>query len=195
MREGTKKIIARLVEKDIPYVLLDEEKEVVRILISANEKEAFIKQAKQWGFKREKDTSKDLYLYGMDHFLYYQAEGENLVVCFQLACRSTLNGEWVPLDRKINNFALNRAVKQKDSMVLGEEDALCYLLAKCVYTKGQFQPYDIERIEDNLKKAEEEALKDKLEGVFFRFTSEMISMLRAKDYENIIEALWCYAEY
>ena len=133
----------------------------------------------------------------MDHFLYFTMDDVNLVVCCQLACRSTLNGEWVPLDRKINNFALDRVVKDKDTTlpIPAPEDMLCYLLAKCVYTEEEFSEKDIERIENCMNQVKEPQLSDKLEGVFFYFTPSILEMVRKGQYSDIIEALWCYSEY
>ena len=186
-----------LVKADVKAALLDREEKLIRILVNPEQKKEFVQVIKSLGGKQQKDKSKDLYLYGMDHFMYFIVDNVKLIACFQLACRSTLNGEWVPLDRIINNFALDRVVSKKENVmpVPCPEDYLCYILAKCVYTDEQFGEYDIDRIQKCLEETKEPQLSDKLKGVFFNFTTTMITMLKEHKYKDIIEALWCYSEY
>ncbi len=184
-----------LSQEEIPYAVLDEEDSTVRILISEDSRELFKKLAAKMGWKKIKDKSGDLYLYGMRHFLYYSCNGIMLIACCQLACRSTLNNGWVPLDRRINGQALENSRKKEKICYLGAEDELCYLTAKCVYTKKKFNDNDIERIEACMSVVDREMLIPKLEGVFFRFTDRMLQMLDRKEYADIVASLLCFAEY
>ena len=195
--ENKKIVLDILKEAEIAYAVLDDEDRLLRILIHNSQKKQWMGAAKNKGLKQIKDKSGDVYLYGMDHFLYYDIDGERLIVCCQLACRSTLNGEWVPLDRKINNGALDKAIYSEEDKAYapGAEDFLCYLLAKCVYTEGGFSDSDKQRIEQCMSKTKKQVLMPKLEGVFFCFTEKLLQMLEAKDYDSIIEALYRYAEY
>lgn len=197
MEKMLENIYNALKAEERKVALLDIEENLLRILIDAEQKDKYVQVLKKLGWRQQKDTSKDLYLYGMDHFLYFVMEDVKLVVCCQLACRSTLNGEWVPLDRKINNFALERVVMEQDTVmpVPVAEDFLCYLLAKCVYTKESFCKEDIARIENCMKQVKELQLSDKLEGVFFYFTDTILEMVNKGQYDDIVEALWCYSEY
>lgn len=192
-----KPIIDVIMKENIPYALLDAENNIVRILISNTKKNEFSSMAHKNGWKKIKDKSKDIYLYGMDHFMYYAYNDVKIEVCCQLACRSTLNKGWVPLDRMINIGALDRVVCSKEDKVsvLSAEDFLCYILGKCVYTDEKFSNYDIDRIEKCLNNAEDKLLRTKLQGVFFNFTDELIEMLNEKKYDDLIDALWCYANY
>lgn len=192
---GLQLITETLKKAGIAYALLDEKDKNVRILISEKDRRSIITLAGNVGWKRIKDKSGDLYLYGMQRFLYYSAGAVTLTVCCQLACRSTLNDGWVPLDRKINEEALARCRKENDVMRLGKEEELCYLLAKCVYTDKCFEKEDIERIESCFSGTEKTNVLPKLEGIFFRFSERMLEMLEKKEYEDIIGALWRFAEY
>lgn len=197
MEKMLENIYNALKAEERKVALLDIEENLLRILIDAEQKDKYVQVLKKLGWRQQKDISKDLYLYGMDHFLYFEMEDVKLVVCCQLACRSTLNGEWVPLDRKINNYALERVVMEQDTVmpVPVAEDLLCYLLAKCVYTKESFSKEDIARIENCMKQVKEPQLSDKLEGVFFYFTNTILEMVKKGQYDDIVEALWCYSEY
>lgn len=188
-------ITEALSENGISYALLDNEEKEVRIPISEESREAVKKLAGKAGWKKMKDRSGDLYLYGMKHFLYYLVENCRLIICCQLACRSTLNDGWVPLDRKINGQALSD-IRIKDQICyLGAEDELCYLLAKCVYTVKFFKDADRKRLEEDMSTVDAAGLLPKLEGVFFRFTDKILELLHEKKYDDIITALWRFAEY
>lgn len=179
----------------ITYAVLDEEESLIRILIPEDSR-AFLKAlASKSGWKQCRDRSGDLYLYGTKHFLYYSINEIRLIVCCQLACRSTLNNGWVPLDRKINGQALERVRMEGNIYYLGVEDELCYLTAKCVYTDRTFDPRDIRRIEACMSVADRAALIPKLEGVFFRFTDRLLQLLAAGKYADIIASLWRFAAY
>ncbi len=197
MEKKLENLYNALMEEGLKVALLDIEENLLRILVDAEQKEQYVQLIRKLGWQQQKDTSKDLYLYGMDHFLYFTMENVKLVVCCQLACRSTLNGEWVPLDRKINNYALERVVTENAAVmpVPAAEDYLCYLLAKCVYTEEAFCKEDIARIENCMKQVKEPQLSDKLEGVFFYFTKNILEMINKNQYDEIVEALWCYSDY
>lgn len=192
---NVQRIAETLTQAAIPYALLDEENSLVRILISEDKIEFLKKTAAKSGWKQIKDKSKDLYLYGMKRFLYFMVNGETLVVCCQLACRSTLNNGWVPLDKQINGLALVNVTQKGRLYYLSAEDELCYLAAKCVYTEKEFDKNDIRRIEACMSMVDRERLMPKLEGVFFRFTEHLLQLLERKEYDDIIPSLWKYAAY
>lgn len=182
---------------DLNFAYLDIDSGSIRILVHPRDKENFGLTLKGVGWKLQKDKSNDIYLYGMDHFQYYTKDGYRLTVCFQMACRSTLNGEWVPLDRKINNAVFNGIEENEDpkySPSPNPDDLLCYLLAKCVYTEKEFNQTDRQRIQQCLKGATGDLIP-KLTGVFFCFTSRMLQMIKDQDYDHIIEELYAFAEY
>lgn len=189
-------IIAKsLTHAEIPYALVDEGNSEVRILISEDNIESMIKTAAKMRWRRIKDRTGDLYLYGMKRFLYFAVDGKTLVVCCQLACRSTLNNGWVPLDKQINGQALSNLVCKENLYYLSTEDELCYLTAKCVYTEKVFCQRDIERIEACMSRVDRGILIPKLERVFFKFTGCMLRLLERKEYDDIIASLLQYAAY
>lgn len=184
-----------LAKNDIEYAILDVSDSIINILCKAEKKKQVKQALGSDGWKRIKDTSNDVYLYGMDHFLYFENNGMKTVICFQIACRSTLNGEWVPLDRKINTYAMSLIESRDGLSYLCPEDELCYLLAKCVFTKKKFSETDTTRIKNCFGRVSIEKLMPKLEGVFFRFSGKMMDMIRQGDFNNIISSLWQFAEY
>lgn len=183
-----------LSRSNIPYAVMDEGI-YTRILISEKDLDTFNTLACRYGWKKIKDRTGDLYLYGMKHFLYYSAENLKLCVCCQLACRSTLNNGWVPLDRKINNQVLEHICTRNNICYLGAEDELCYLTAKCVYTEKVFNKDDIKRIENCMAVISKTALLPKLESIFFKFTDKLFLLLTKREYTDIIASLWRFSSY
>lgn len=149
------------------------------------------------GFRRNRKKFKhDKYLYGMERFLDYEKDGAEILIVFQLGCRSTLHGEWVPLDRKINGSVFQGLYTDKDGICrISYEDELCYLLAKCVYTEKAFSKTDRERIEICMGQIDEEKISPKMEGVFFRFTPKLFKLIHEQAYEEVISSLLKYADY
>lgn len=182
-------------QSGIAYAILDKEESCLRILIAEDCQNLFKTSASKAGWKAVKDKSGDLYLYGTKRFMYYSVYGITLIVCCQLACRSTLNDGWVPLDRKINGHALEDLRLEERIYFLGAENELCYLTAKCIYTEKNFCASDIKRIEACMSVIDRELLLPKLEGIFFRFTDGLLQLLEQRKYIDIIPALWRFAAY
>ena len=167
-----------------------------RILCEKQEREKLAALLKKEGWRENRAVFRqDKYLYGTEPFLAMEKGNARLVLLCQIACRSTLHGEWVPLDRQINLGALDRLRREDGLPRLSCEDELCYLLAKCVYTEKAFAEPDVSRIAVCLKKADREILMPKLTGVFFRFTERLLQLAEEKKYEEIIPSLWRFAEY
>lgn len=192
---NTQILTAALSQADIPYAVVDKEEPFVRILIPEDSREAFKTLAAKSGWKKTKDKSGDLFLYGMKHFLYYSVDGIKLNVCCQLACRSTLNNGWIPLDRRINDHLFEYIRLNDGVCYLGAEDELCYLTAKCVYTEKAFGSGDTERIEACMAVADREVLIPRLDGIFFNFTNKLLQLLAEQKYSDIIASLWRFSSY
>ncbi len=190
-----KEIVAVLEQAGIAYACLEQSEKDIQLLISESQRDFLKKTVLKSGWKKVKDKSGDLYLYGMKRFMYYSVGDIRVTVCCQLACRSSLNEGWVPLDAKINSQALLDTKEREGFSVLKPEDELCYLLAKCVYTVKEFKKDDIERIKKCFDLSDKEQLLPKLQSVFFRFTERLLQLMGENKYEKIISALWSFAEY
>lgn len=198
MDKTKKHLFEELNKNGVRFLVLEDNDHELRVLTEISRKKDFRKACKKLGLKRLKDKSGDLYLYGMEHFEYFAGEKLKVVMCCQVACRSTLNGEWVPLDRCINLSALNDAVQGDgaDALpVLCPVDMICYLLAKGVYTQEHFDDNDIERINEAIKSVTDEDLMRKLKMVFFSFASKMLELVKEGKFDSLRSELWQYSEY
>ena len=194
MSDAVKQLWEQLNKSGFKYAALDMDDKQLRILVSPKDKDEVKKLLLRLKWRKEKGPE-EIYLYGMGHFSYFEKDGISLTVCYQVACRSTLHGEWVPLDRKINNFALTNVRSVDGVSRLCPEDELCYLLAKCVYTEKGFSNEDQTSIKKAIDSIDNDALMPKLEGVFFKFSPRILTMAKDGRFDEIIPALWRFGEY
>lgn len=196
MITGNEILFRKINENNILYAVLDYEKNNLEILVDKDSRKRLLCLLVDDGFHKTKKRNHDIYLYGMDVFEYYQKSDLQFTICYQLACRSTLHGEWVPLDRIVNTTALNSAVKDSNEIsILNPIDAICYLLAKSVYTEGCFSSEKVYKISELYKSIDKSYLYKKLNLIFFNYTPHMIQHIENNDYDNIISDFWSYGEY
>ncbi|GHU02869.1 hypothetical protein FACS1894147_05780 [Spirochaetia bacterium] len=191
-------IFKRLVDEDIAYSLLDKSRQQVLLLVSPDQKHKLCNILKRMGWKLQKNSRRrETFLYGMDPFKDFVYKGDAVTVCFQLACKSTMHGEWIPLDRKINNHALEtRRLNAEDGLYyLEERHDLAWRLAKIIFTNRFFTPVDIEKIQNNEYLLNDKGLIGFIEGIFFKFTPILIGMVQKRDYERIIPACFSFSDY
>ena len=195
--ENLKYIVKILEKENLKYAVLGNEQEETLILLSPDDEVNLLKISKQEKWINTDNKIKQKCLYGMHEYLYFSFNNYRFAFCFQLGCKSTLNNAWVPLDRCINIGALDRVLRKdgKNYYQLSNEDYLCYLLAKSVYTDKEFKKETIALIDELVKDINIEAFMKKLSFVFFKFTDEMTRLVQAGKYTNIISDFWQFAEY
>jgi len=178
----------------IEFVIIDVEDDVVTILSDKEQIDILVDSVENAGWKKQKDTTGDIFMYGMNPFVYLQRENYKIRICCQLSCRSTQRNAWIPLDRIINKPGI---IKNDGigGFFISHEDLICYLLAKGVYTNGYFSDKDIARINKELSSADKTLLMSKLEMVFFKFSSRILEMAQSGNYKDIKEALWSFSDY
>ena len=137
------------------------------------------------------------FLYSMDPFLFFKKNQLHLDVCFQLACRSLNNGEWFPLDESIQDsiWINKKKVDKPWNYVLSNEDYLIHLLTRSIFDKKEFTTGYIVEIEKIFPNLDSEKLKEKLELIFFKYTSILIKMIEGKDYKKIRSHYINYSNY
>jgi hypothetical protein len=182
----------------ISYSLLDEDKDNIFILISPEEKYQFRKIVKSFGWKPIKSRcKKDSFLYGMDAPENFVCANAVITIFFQLACKSAMQKEWLPLDRSVNDLALkSRILDPVDGLykLEGRYD-MVYRLAKCVFTRRTFAESDIENIQNNEGLLDDSVLVLFLKKTFFKFTPILIDMLLNRDYAHIVSSCFEFNNY
>jgi hypothetical protein len=182
----------------MPYVLLSYDENNMFVLSHSEQKYQFRQTIKRLGGKFIKNSRKsEQFLYGMDVFDDFYYEGFIITITFQLACKSTMHGAWIPLDKTIGEYALeNRVIDTKSGLYrLEDRRCLVYKLAKCVFTDKIFSQAAKREIQDYEALISDNQLVLFLEKVFFKFTPTLIKMLKNRDFDNIISSCYRFSDY
>ena len=137
------------------------------------------------------------FLYGMDPFHFYSKGDLYFDVCFQISCQSINDKEWFPLDQEIQRITwqdihLSRSVWQFE---LSPEVLLVHLITRCVFDKRKFSKAYIKEIERVFSRVDVLVFEQLLSLVFFKFTRQLIVMLRQKKYSNIFDNYIQFSDY
>lgn len=138
-----------------------------------------------------------IFLYAMNPFEFYIKNGIRLDVCYQLSCKSTNAGEWMPIDRSINKIIWTRLKKneQYSWFELSDEDELIHLITRCIFDKKKFNEAYKKQIDILLNKTNIEVVTEELKKIFYSFTSKLLILLSNKEYDCIIEEYLTFKEY
>lgn len=214
-RKNNKKMIldlfTELEQNNIEYVLLRNldgsipeyytGNKDIDLLVSPKSREAFrcFMHKKKWRqinhpCKRKNDFT---FLYAMNPFEFYINKSMKLDVCYQLSCRSTNAGEWMPLDRAINSGLWKQLRRNQPFgwFELAEEYEFVHLLTRCIFDKKEFKVEYISRIDMLLLEGWGEKSKLKLDKIFFKFTEDLLNLLQQRRYGEIIDAYLHFTNY
>lgn len=144
------------------------------------------------------DNLKDFtFLYGMEKFRFFIRGNAKLDVCFQLACRSTNAGEWIPLDQEIQESVWrNRCWDgSKGTYILSPIDECTHLLARAFFDKKEIDFAYRQRIASLWRILDEAEMERRLRLVFFRAAKEVVFCVRSSDYDGLIARLAAFHDY
>ena len=174
----------------------------IDILVRWNEMGRTERFLKQTGFHRVPHPLRgDQFLYGVHPFRFYRHNSLHFFVdChFELACRSLNQGEWIPLDRRIQKHAWEHSAPHHiGTVILAGLSRVCeclHLLTRCVFDKRKFEAGYIRRIEELTEVLSDTELLAVIQPVFFKFSVPLVKLIRAKCYEKIIPAHLSFTEY
>jgi hypothetical protein len=196
---------------NIPYILLRNinnelpnnfiANKDIDIIIHPDHKKEFYKFAMNNGWKKVNHPwnfgNNFIFLYAMDPFEFYTLGEINIDVCFQLSCRSTNNGEWMPIDMLINSSAWENKKRNTEYgwFELSIEDEIVHLLTRCVFDKKEFSKEYIERIQYLNNKVNSNSLLVRLDLVFFKFTPFLIKLINENKYNEIRKKYLTFIDY
>jgi hypothetical protein len=143
----------------------------------------------------------DQFLYGVHPLRFYKHNLLNFYIdChFELACRSLNQGEWIPLDRKIQTRAWEKpSLCNIGGVFVPMLPSICeylHLLTRCIFDKRNFDAGYIRRIEELTNYLCVDELLEAMQPVFFKFTSHLLELLRDKRYGEIVLSHIRFTEY
>ena len=173
----------------------------IDLLVHYNDKSEFINFLVKRGFKNIRHPYyNNIFLYGANKFEFFVNKDNVLLdLNCQLTCRSLNAGEWIPLDRKIQDSAWkNRKINKNDKVTyysLGTEDEFVVLVTRSIFDKKEFQKGYIDRIEQLINVIDVNDVIAKFQLIFFKFTSVLLSLLKKRQYEMILDRYISFSEY
>ena len=143
----------------------------------------------------------NIFLYGVNKFNFYKNTDKVILdINYQLACRSTDAGQWIPLDQTIQQSAWRdkRFVsinKDFGYWALSIEDEFITLITRSIFDKSEFKQAYIKRIQELYQLINIQDVTLKLELIFFKFTPYLIDLIAQDKYDMIINDYLTFNEY
>jgi hypothetical protein len=173
----------------------------IDLLVHYHQRTEFIGFLIENGFKNIRHPLfNDIFLYGVNKFEFF-VNNDNILLDlnYQLACRSLNDGEWIPLAGKIQDNAWKNKIKYKTDQItynsLSAEDEFIVLVARSIFDKKEFQKGYVERIDALMHLIDLDDVVDQLQLVFFKFTPMLLSMLKKREYDLILDRYISFSEY
>lgn len=196
---GLRYILIRNINSELPGSLRIGKD--IDLLVPYNERSKFINFLIEKGFKNIRNPHcGNIFLYNVNKFEFFVNKDNVLLhLNYQLAYQSLNAGEWVPLDHKIQDSAWeNKKLNKSDKFTyysLGMEDEFVTLVAASIFDKKEFQKGYIKRIDELINIVDVNEVSAKFQLIFFKFTSRLLSMLKNRQYEMILDRYISFSEY
>ena len=193
------KFVNILVKEDIEYRILDFQNKMLSVIVNQNyrgklrniiREERFVELyhplGKEKGYK---------FLYQMDPFVLFKYENLYIEVFFQLPCASLTPKTWIPLDRVIQKRVWE--LRNVEKNILWVDDICKYIFHLCwaVFVNLGFSPYEKHFLMLNKKVLDTLEFPNLLSLVFFKFSQELISLLKEDKFEAIIPSYYKFVDY
>jgi hypothetical protein len=177
--------------KDIDLLINPRDKKKLKKILVSN---GWLEGRHPWNF-----GDNFVFLYSMDKFLVFNKNNIALDICFQINCRSLNNGEWFPLDEIVQESVFKNKKEEAlgDGSVfrLSNEDEFIHLLTRAVFDKKVIPEDYIEKIMSLYEKINREDVIEKLDLIFFKFTSTLLKMVAAKEFNVLRHKYLTYKDY
>jgi len=191
-------ILIRNISNELPNAL--QVGKDIDLLVKYNDRKKIVQFLNKNGYRKINHPLKnDLFLYGVNPFEMFNKYDVLIDLNYQLTCRSLNAGEWIPLDRKIQDSAWkNKMIHEYNQLryfKLGIEDEFVSLISRSIFDKREFQPAYINTINQCLLNIDKENVIEKLELIFFRYTPILFEKIQNNDYNSIIESYLAFKAY
>ena len=190
-------ILLRNIQNELPHNL--SKKKDIDILVKSEDKENLRKALLEKKWKIIPHPSSEVpFLYSMNSFDFYDLNGLHIDVAYELACRSIITRQWIPLDQKIQNYLWENKKESSDQpwkYMLPTEIELIHLLTRCIFDKSIFNDGYVSRINKIYTYCNKDILLKHLELVFFSFSKQLINMIENREFNLIINKYLTFTEY
>jgi hypothetical protein len=135
------------------------------------------------------------FLYQMNEFQLFYKQKQFMEIFFELPCMSLSPYTWIPLDILIQNSIWTERFKIDDALCLDEMNHYIFTLTWVIFMKKTFDETDIIYFNEKKHLLDMELLIQKLNAIFFKYTPQLISMLKEEKYPAIRQHYIAYSNY
>lgn len=135
------------------------------------------------------------FIYQMNPFELIKFKNTYYEFMFQLPCASLTPKTWIPLDRVIQELAWNNKDLKGEIYYLDDISFYIYRVCWAVFKDKNFSEKTktlLENLQDHISW---EVLYQYMKLVFFSYTSQLISLLQDKRYDEIITDYFMFDDY
>lgn len=196
-------VIEILNSKNIKYIIAEfsETNKTIDVFIHPDDNDRFTRLMKSCSYVETKSPDREYdYIYKLIPEKYWKTnKGITIHSSCQMNCisLSNINNCKLPLDECIQTSMWSN--RQKDNSgcywILSKEDQLIYTLVKCVFDKKKFTKFDKENILLNRDVLDADGLSKKLNAVFFKFTQQLLLLLKNQSFDSIISEYRMFKNY
>lgn len=193
------RFIGILVNEGVEYRILDFQNKMLSVIVNQKYRrklsdiireerlvELYHPLGKEKGYK---------FLYQMDPFILTKYENLYIEVFSQLPCASLTPKTWIPLDRVIQKRVWQQRCVERD--ILWVDNICKYIFHLCwaVFVNLGFSPFEKQYLMSNKQILDSLEFPNLLSLVFFKFSQELISLLKEDKFEAIIPSYYKFVDY
>lgn len=199
----TKRLLQSLNENSICYCVLkaDEQKQYVDLFVHLDDLAQFRKLLSNLAYTQTgstADTYSFIYCLEADSF-WENKQGHRIHAACQMFCSSlsNLSKSKLPLDHAIQqSLWQNKVWNEKEQYwEISREDYFIYLLVDCVFNQHAFDEASIYDISTLAELLDSPTLVEKLKGVFFKYTTTLISLIKESRFSEVFQKYQSFCDY
>jgi len=183
----------------VRYCVLESKPNLITIIVSPADSGAFHRLARKNKFRRmhhpEGEKFGFTFLYQMHPFELYKYNNFFYEVYFEVPCYSLTPKMWMPLDKKVQKWLWDNIELNDDLVDTPDIIKMLYFLVRCIFyyrnVPNKYRSY-FERHSDLYESSQ---MKELLDCVFFKYSNVLISKLKNKEFDNLIDDYFKYSEY
>jgi hypothetical protein len=135
------------------------------------------------------------YLYRMNEFLLYKYKGIYLEFYFQLPCASLTPRTWMPLDLAIQTRLWEQNERKNGLLWVDNLNQYLFHLCWAIFSNSGFSPYEKEFLASHKAVLEELEFARLTSLVFFKFTPDLLRLLKEDRFDDILPSYYQFSNY
>ena len=209
-------VLSQLHMSEVPWILLFSKEygkhfncladltavdECIRILVRPNGAKAMHEYLRRQRYELVRHPHKnDMRLYGVGAFKMYRSKNGILIdVSFQISVRSLDQGQWIPLDKVVQDSAWRNSRLQHlgavPVRVLRNDDLIVSTLSRLIFDKKEISDDHLSHLQQLLKNSNRESVLEKLRLVFFRYADHLLVKVENGECKDIVQDYLQFCNY